>query len=144
MQAKGFKTNPNLLGEFALRRSQSSVPPTATLNASKSNSPERTKVTTEDQKDFAAAIDNIVARYNNKLLWVGYSKDRLTKPAARVLIEQWSSFTRHSRQCWAFVVGNCPIVEVRKFIVAENLYEEEAQEGSSHFEILARMGIALA
>ena len=72
-----------------------------------------------------------------------YSKDKLTKEAARVLIEQWSSFTRHSRQCWAFVVGNCPIVEVRKFIVAENLYEEEAQEGHSHFEILARMGMAL-
>ena len=72
-----------------------------------------------------------------------YSKDKLTKAAARVLIEQWSSFTRHSRQCWAFVVGNCPIVEVRKFIVTENLYEEEAQEGHSHFEILARMGMAL-
>ena len=72
-----------------------------------------------------------------------YSKDRLTKEAARVLIEQWSSFTRHSRQCWAHVVGNCPIIEVRKFIVTENLYEEEAQEGHSHFEILARMGMAL-
>jgi pyrroloquinoline quinone (PQQ) biosynthesis protein C len=32
---------------------------------------------------------------------------------------------------------------VRKFIVTENLYEEEAQEGHSHFEILARMGVAL-
>ncbi len=59
------------------------------------------------------------------------------------MIEQWSSFTRHSRQCWAHVVGNCPITEVRKFIVTENLYEEEAQEGHSHFEILARMGMAL-
>ena len=78
------------------------------------------------EKDLAAAIDRIVASYNNNLLWISYSKDRLTKQAARVLIEQWSSFTRHSRQCWAFVVGNCPIVEVRKFIVTENLYEEEA------------------
>ncbi len=32
---------------------------------------------------------------------------------------------------------------MRKFIVAENLYEEEAQEGHSRFEILARMGMAL-
>ena len=92
---------------------------------------------------FAAAIDKIVADCNDRLLWVPYSKDRLTKEAARVLIEQWSSFTRHSRQCWAHVVGNCPIIEVRKFIVTENLYEEEAQEGHSHFEILARMGMAL-
>ena len=60
-----------------------------------------------------------------------------------MLIQQWSNFTRHSRQCWAHVVGNCPIVEVRKFIVTENLYEEEAQEGHSHFEILVRMGMAL-
>ena len=92
---------------------------------------------------FAAAIDKIVTDCNDRLLWVPYSKDQLTKEAARVLIEQWSSFTRHSRQCWAHVVGNCPIIEVRKFIVTENLYEEEAQEGHSHFEILARMGMAL-
>lgn len=97
----------------------------------------------ERQTEFAKAIDKIVADCNDRLLWVPYSKSQLSKPAARVLIEQWSSFTRHSRQCWAFVVGNCPIVEVRKFVVTENLYEEEAQEGRSHFEILARMGIAL-
>jgi pyrroloquinoline quinone (PQQ) biosynthesis protein C len=93
--------------------------------------------------EFAAAIDKIVADCNDRLQWVEYSRNQLTKPAARVLIQQWSSFTRHSRQCWAHVVGNCPIVEVRKFIVLENLYEEEAQEGHSHFEILARMGMAL-
>jgi pyrroloquinoline quinone (PQQ) biosynthesis protein C len=92
---------------------------------------------------FAAAMDKIVADCNDRLLWVGFSKNQLTKEAARVLIQQWSNFTRHSRQCWAHVVGNCPHVEVRKFIVTENLYEEEAQEGHSHFEILARMGVAL-
>ena len=78
----------------------------------------------QQKSSFAATIDKIVADCNDRLLWVPYSKDKLTKQAARVLIEQWSSFTRHSRQCWAFVVGNCPIVEVRKFIVTENLYEE--------------------
>ena len=98
----------------------------------------------KQQSVFAGAIDKIVSDCNDRLQWVPYSKDHLTKEAARVLIEQWSSFTRHSRQCWAYVVGNCPIVEVRKFIVTENLYEEEAQEGHSHFEILARMGRALS
>jgi pyrroloquinoline quinone (PQQ) biosynthesis protein C len=97
----------------------------------------------EKRSDFAAAIDAIVADCNDRLEWVRFSKDDLTKAAARVLIEQWSSFTRHSRQCWAHVVGNCPIIEVRKFIVTENLYEEEAQEGHSHFEILVRMGMAV-
>ena len=97
----------------------------------------------QSHSGFTAAIDKIVADCNDRLLWVPYSKDKLTKQAARVLIEQWSSFTRHSRQCWAYVVGNCSHVEVRKFIVTENLYEEEAIEGHSHFEILVRMGIAL-
>ena len=98
---------------------------------------------TQKQSPFAAAIDNIVADYNNNLEWVFFSKDRLTREAAQVLVQQWSSFTRHSRRCWAHVVGNCPHVEVRKFIVTENLYEEEAVEGRSHFEILVRMGLAL-
>jgi pyrroloquinoline quinone (PQQ) biosynthesis protein C len=97
----------------------------------------------QSRSEFARAIDKIVADYNNSLEWVSFSKDRLTKEAAQVLVQQWSSFTRHSRQCWAHVVGNCPHVEVRKFIVTENLYEEEAIEGHSHFEILVRMGIAL-
>ena len=57
----------------------------------------------QSQSEFAAAIDKIVADCNDRLQWVPYSKDQLTKKAARVLIEQWSSFTRHSRQCWAFV-----------------------------------------
>jgi len=92
---------------------------------------------------FSAVMDKIASQCNDELEWVPFSKDRLTKEAAQVLIEQWSNFTRHSRQCWAHVVGNCPIVEVRKFIVAENLYEEEAQEGHSHFDILARMGMAM-
>jgi pyrroloquinoline quinone (PQQ) biosynthesis protein C len=92
---------------------------------------------------FAAAIDKIVGDCNSSLEWVSFSKDRLTKEAAQVLVQQWSSFTRHSRRCWAYVVGNCPHVEVRKFVVTENLYEEEALEGHSHFEILVRMGIAL-
>lgn len=97
----------------------------------------------EHNFSFGGAIDKIVADCNDRLEWVPFSKVRLTKEAACVLIEQWSNFTRHSRQCWAFVVGNCPIVEVRKFIVKENLYEEEAMEGHSHFEILVRMGMVL-
>jgi pyrroloquinoline quinone (PQQ) biosynthesis protein C len=92
---------------------------------------------------FAVALDRIAADCDRALQWVPFSRERLTREAAQVLVEQWSNFTRHSRQCWAFVVGNCPIVEVRRFIVTENLYEEEAQEGHSHFEILVRMGMAL-
>lgn len=64
---------------------------------------------------------------------------------ARRYIQQWGIFTRQSRQCWAHVVGNCPHVDVRRAIVRENLYEEEAleDEAQSHYEILVRLGNAL-
>jgi pyrroloquinoline quinone (PQQ) biosynthesis protein C len=34
-------------------------------------------------------------------------------------------------------------VEIRKFIVTENLYEEEAIEGHAHFDLILRLGKAL-
>ena len=89
------------------------------------------------------SLDKIVANCQLNLKWVAYSKDHLTVTGARMLVQQWGVFTRHSRRCWAYVVGNCPHIEVRKFVVTENLYEEEALEGHSHFEILLRMGSAL-
>ncbi len=92
---------------------------------------------------FINSLDRIVADYQLSLKWVAYSKDSLTVEGARVLVQQWGIFTRHSRRCWAYMVGNCPHVEVRKFVVTENLYEEEALEGRSHFELLVRMGGAV-
>lgn len=89
------------------------------------------------------SLDRVVADCQLNLKWVAYSKDRLTAQGARTLLQQWGIFTRHSRRCWAYVVGNCPHTEIRKFVVTENLYEEEALEGHSHFEILLRMGSAL-
>ena len=89
------------------------------------------------------SLDRVVADCQLHLKWVAYSKDRLTAQGARTLVQQWGIFTRHSRRCWAYVVGNCPHVEIRKFVVTENLYEEEALEGHSHFELLVRMGRGL-
>ncbi len=92
---------------------------------------------------FLQSLDKIVADCQLNLKWVGYSKDHLDAEGARVLVKQWSVFTRHSRRCWAYVVGNCPHVEIRKFVVTENLYEEEAIEGQSHFDLLLRLGKAI-
>lgn len=97
----------------------------------------------QKKSSFVESLDKIVADCQLHLKWVAYSKDRLTVEGARVLVQQWGNFTRHSRRCWAYVVGNCPRVEIRKFVVTENLYEEEALEGQSHFELLVRMGKAL-
>jgi len=49
---------------------------------------------------------------------------RVSPEGARVFVQQWGLFTRHSRQCWANVVGNCPVVEARRFMVKENLLSE--------------------
>lgn len=92
---------------------------------------------------FLENLETIVANCQLNLKWVAYSKDCLTAKGAQVLVRQWGIFTRHSRRCWAYVVGNCPQVELRKFIVTENLYEEEALEGHSHFDLVLRMGQAL-
>ena len=97
----------------------------------------------QQKSSFVESIDRIVADCQLNLKWVAYSKDRLTVRGARMLVQQWGVFTRHSRRCWAYVVGNCPHVEIRKFVVTENLYEEEALEGHSHFELLVRMGRAV-
>jgi len=64
-----------------------------------------------------------------------------TETSARIFVQQWGIFTRHSRRCWAFVVGNCPVVEVRRFITRENLYEEEGDVETSHYEKLVRIGL---
>ena len=45
------------------------------------------------QSEFAAAVDKIVGDYNDRLKWVSFSKEHLTREAAQVLIEQWSNFT---------------------------------------------------
>ena len=46
---------------------------------------------------FAAAMDKIVADCNDRLLWVPFSKDQLTKEAARVLIQRFS-LSNHLRR----------------------------------------------
>jgi pyrroloquinoline quinone (PQQ) biosynthesis protein C len=75
--------------------------------------------------------------------WRKYSASRLTRTGAAVYMKQHGIFTRNSRQAWASVVGNCPVTEVRRFIVRENLYEEEAVEATSHFNMLVACGEAL-
>ncbi len=88
-------------------------------------------------------IKQIVKGYMDDAGWFNYSATGLTREGAREFIKQWGVFTRNSRQAWASVVANCPEVEVRRFIVRENLYEEEGIEAQSHFLMLADAGIAV-
>jgi pyrroloquinoline quinone (PQQ) biosynthesis protein C len=88
-------------------------------------------------------IDEICSSYHATNGWSAYSARSLTRAGARLYCQQHGIFTRHSRRAWAYVVGNCPELEVRRFIVRENLFEEEGTEELSHYMKLVRMGQAL-
>jgi pyrroloquinoline quinone (PQQ) biosynthesis protein C len=93
--------------------------------------------------DLISDVNAICRRTMAGNRWSEFSKDRLTREAAGIYVQQHGVFTRHSRRAWAYVVGQCPEVEVRRFIVRENLYEEEGIEETSHFTTLQRMGMAV-
>lgn len=88
-------------------------------------------------------INGTIRRVMDSIKWFDYSEHRLTKHGAGIYVQQHGVFTRHSRCCWAHVVGACPEVEVRRFIVRENLFEEEGIPEKSHFLTLVRMGLAV-
>lgn len=93
--------------------------------------------------DLISEVYAIIKRNMDGSRWTNYSLNHLTRRGAGIYVQQHGVFTRHSRRCWAYVVGQCPEVEVRRFIVRENLYEEEGIEATSHFTTLQRMGIAV-
>lgn len=88
-------------------------------------------------------IDSTIKRVMDGIRWFDYSDNHLTKEGAAIYVQQHGVFTRHSRRCWAYVVGNCPEVDVRRFIVRENLFEEEGIEEKSHYLKLVKMGVAV-
>jgi pyrroloquinoline quinone (PQQ) biosynthesis protein C len=88
-------------------------------------------------------IDALVGSYRSRDPWTAYSTTALGRAGAALYCQQHGIFTRHSRRTWAYVVAQCPEVEVRRFIVRENLYEEEGSEETSHYNKLVRMANAL-
>jgi pyrroloquinoline quinone (PQQ) biosynthesis protein C len=88
-------------------------------------------------------IDRITRTYRAADPWTVYSGTSLSKRGAGIYCQQHGVFTRHSRRAWAYVVGNCPEVEIRRFIVKENLYEEEGVPEESHYLKLVKMAKAL-
>lgn len=92
---------------------------------------------------FIEEIQRRIAAHRRNDRWSAYSGSALTKAGAALYVRQHGIFTRHSRRVWAYVVGNCPEVEFRRFVVRENLYEEEGIQELSHYLKLVRLGKAL-
>jgi pyrroloquinoline quinone (PQQ) biosynthesis protein C len=90
-----------------------------------------------------ARIDGITRTYRTADPWTAYSGGSLSKRGAGIYCRQHGLFTRHSRRAWAYVVGNCPEVEFRRFVVKENLYEEEGVPEESHYLKLVKMAKAV-
>jgi len=93
--------------------------------------------------NLQAALDATIKQVMDNIRWFDYSANHLTKKGAAIYVQQHGVFTRHSRQVWAYVVGNCPEVDVRRFIVRENLFEEEGSDEKSHYLKLVRLGVRL-
>jgi pyrroloquinoline quinone (PQQ) biosynthesis protein C len=96
-----------------------------------------------NQTEFRTRLDAAIKATNEQMLWSRMPDEQLTPEAARNFVKQFGLFTRHSRQCWANVVGNTPVLEVRRFVVEENLWEEEANAETAHYTLMVRMGKAL-
>jgi pyrroloquinoline quinone (PQQ) biosynthesis protein C len=92
---------------------------------------------------FFERVKAIVGRYRSTDGWSAYSAGELTRAGAAIYTQQHGLFTRHSRRAWAYVVANCPEVEVRRFIVRENLLEEEGSDEGSHYLKLVKMARAV-
>jgi pyrroloquinoline quinone (PQQ) biosynthesis protein C len=96
-----------------------------------------------NQTEFGTRLDAAIKATNESMLWSLMPDEQLTPEAAKNFVKQFGLFTRHSRQCWANVVGNTPVLEVRRFVVEENLWEEEANAETAHYTLMVRMGKAL-
>jgi pyrroloquinoline quinone (PQQ) biosynthesis protein C len=96
-----------------------------------------------NQTEFRTRLDAAIKATNEQMAWSRMPDEQLTPEAARSFVKQFGLFTRHSRQCWANVVGNTPVLEVRRFVVEENLWEEEANAETAHYTLMVRMGKAL-
>lgn len=88
-------------------------------------------------------VNQIIRSNYERAGWMVYSADRLSRLGGQIYMKQHGIFTRHSRQMWANVIGNCPEAEVRRYIVRENLFEEEGIEEKSHFLKLVTCGEAV-
>ena len=70
---------------------------------------------------------------------------RLNPERAKISLTQLGLFIRHRRDCWAWLLGNCPEMSVKKKILSHE-YDEMVQDQYSqfgHLELVVRQGKSL-
>lgn len=98
-----------------------------------------------DIANWRRAIGEMVRAHMRTPECTHYFSVRTTKPRAQLLLKELSLFTRHRRDCWAYVSGNCPEFPVKKKIL-EHEYGEVIRDQHSdhgHLHLIIRQGHAI-
>jgi pyrroloquinoline quinone (PQQ) biosynthesis protein C len=74
-----------------------------------------------------------------------YFSIKLTRARAQVMLTQHGLFSRHRRDCWSYVSGNCPELSIKQKILRHE-YEEVIKDDYSehgHLDLVVRQGKAV-
>jgi pyrroloquinoline quinone (PQQ) biosynthesis protein C len=98
-----------------------------------------------DESGWRAALGEIARRTMASPELQRYFSIPITRPRAQLMLKQLSLYVRHRRDCWAYVSGNCPVLEVKRRILAHE-YEETVRDRHSehgHLDLIVRQGRAI-
>ena len=93
-------------------------------------------------KNWLAAVVRDVMRAPE---FDNYFAIKLTRARAQVMLTQHGLFSRHRRDCWAYVSGNCPELSIKQKILRHE-YEEvikDAYTDHGHLDLVIRQGKAV-
>ncbi len=98
-------------------------------------------------EEFQDAILDILqqGRWATPTIWEDYYRNHLTRDGARVFGLEHSVFAANFPRWLANIAGNCPHLEVRKYLI-ENMYVEEVKDPtipSGHYESLVDFCVEL-
>jgi pyrroloquinoline quinone (PQQ) biosynthesis protein C len=74
-----------------------------------------------------------------------YFAVRLNRPRAALMLTQHGLFSRHRRDCWAYLSANCPVLSIKQKILRHE-YEEVIRDDYTdrgHLELVVRQAAAV-
>jgi pyrroloquinoline quinone (PQQ) biosynthesis protein C len=74
-----------------------------------------------------------------------YFAVKLNRPRAAVMLTQHGLFSRHRRDCWAYLSANCPVLSIKQKILRHE-YEEVIKDDytdGGHLELVVRQAAAV-
>src|ERR1044071_2747447 len=95
-----------------------------------------------DRAGWRQAIGEMVRTHMKTPECAHYFSVKTTIPRAQLLLKELSLFTRHRRDCWAYVSGNCPILPVKQRILQHEYGEviKDQHSDDGHLDLIVRQG----